>query len=221
MNKNMLIIISMIVGVALIGGGVYMVATNNRPDRDDMMPHHVSSQSTDGIVNKDSMDYRMYSQLKGEDYDRTFMANMIVHHQGAVDMAKLALTNAKHQELKDMANAIIAAQTKEITDMQTWQSNWGYEVTTEATMMDHSTMEMGGHMQTMSDDLKELTGDAFDKAFLTSMIAHHQSAIDMASPGATNAAHDEVKQLTKGIVTAQSKEITQMHQWQNNWGYKR
>lgn len=61
----------------------------------------------------------MYSQLTGEDYDRMFLANMIAHHQGAVDMANLALTSAKHQEIKDMANNIISAQTKEIGDMQT------------------------------------------------------------------------------------------------------
>ena len=219
MNKNTLIIVSMIVGVALIGGGVYLVASNTRPaSRETMM---LSQNAADGTANKDSMDYKMYNQLKGEEYDRTFMANMIVHHQGAVDMAKLVLTNAKHQELKDMAHAIISAQTKEITDMQTWQSNWGYEVTTESSMMDHSTMGMSGHMQMMSDELKDLTGDAFDKAFLTSMIAHHQSAIDMASPGQTNAAHEEVKQLTSAIVTAQSKEIMQMKQWQKDWGYER
>ena len=161
----------------------------------------------------------MYSELKGEDYDKMFIANMIAHHQGAVDMANLALTNAKHQEIKDMANAIITAQTKEISDMQSWQTAWGYPASSGSMMEDHSAMGMMNDMAGMTDKLKGLSGDAFDKAFLSSMIEHHQSAINMAYPGQTNAQHEEVKTLTKAIVDAQSKEIAQMKQWQNDWGY--
>jgi uncharacterized protein (DUF305 family) len=51
------------------------------------------------------------------------------------------------------------------------------------------------------------------------MIEHHQSAIDMAISGKTNAFHSELITLTQGIVTAQSKEITQMKQWQKDWNY--
>ena len=144
---------------------------------------------------------------------------MIEHHKGAVDMAKLALTNAKHQELKDMANDIITAQTKEITDMESWQKQWGYPASSGEMMMDHSAMGMMADMGQMTESLKSLSGDAFDKAFLSSMIQHHQSAINMAYPGQTNAKHEEVKALTKAIVDAQSNEIAQMQQWQKHWGY--
>ncbi len=60
----------------------------------------------------------------GDAFDQEFLAEMIVHHQGAIDMAKLALTNAKHQEIKDLATAIISAQTKEIGEMKVWQKAW-------------------------------------------------------------------------------------------------
>jgi uncharacterized protein (DUF305 family) len=60
----------------------------------------------------------------GDTFDQEFLAEMIVHHQGAIDMAKLALTNAKHQEIKDLAQAIISAQTKEINEMRQWQKSW-------------------------------------------------------------------------------------------------
>lgn len=60
----------------------------------------------------------------GDDFDRAFISEMILHHRGAVEMAQLALTNAKHQEIKDLANAIISAQNKEIADMETWQKAW-------------------------------------------------------------------------------------------------
>lgn len=60
----------------------------------------------------------------GDEFDTAFLSEMIVHHQGAVDMAHAALKNAKHIEIKNMAEAIIAAQTKEITQMQEWQKSW-------------------------------------------------------------------------------------------------
>ncbi len=61
---------------------------------------------------------------KGENFDKAFIDEMIIHHQGAIDMAKLALMNAKHTEIKDLANAIISAQTKEINQMMQWKSSW-------------------------------------------------------------------------------------------------
>jgi uncharacterized protein (DUF305 family) len=47
-----------------------------------------------------------------------------MHHQGAVQMAQAALQNAKHQEIKDLAQNIITAQNKEIAEMKQWQQQW-------------------------------------------------------------------------------------------------
>lgn len=73
------------------------------------------TQMTDSLKNK-----------KGDDFDKAFISEMINHHQGAIDMAKLAKTNAKHDEIKKLADGIISAQSQEITRMQTWQHEWGY-----------------------------------------------------------------------------------------------
>ena len=64
--------------------------------------------------------------VTGDDFDKKFITEMIAHHQGAIDMATLAKTQAKHQEIKDLATNIIAAQTAEIAQMQAWQKSWGY-----------------------------------------------------------------------------------------------
>lgn len=61
---------------------------------------------------------------KGDDFDKAFLAEMIVHHQGAVQMAEQALTNAKHEEIRNLAFGIISAQNKEIGEMQAWQKSW-------------------------------------------------------------------------------------------------
>lgn len=62
--------------------------------------------------------------LTGDAFDKAFLNQMIVHHEGAVAMAEAALKNAKHQELKSMANDIISAQTKEIEQMKSWLKAW-------------------------------------------------------------------------------------------------
>lgn len=170
-------------------------------------------------VSRTSETYKEYEAMQGETYDRNFIANMIAHHQGAVDMAKLALTNAKHQELKDMANDIVTAQESEIAQMESWQKEWGYPSTTGDNMMDHSAMGMMDDMMGMMSELEGKTGDEFDQAFIEQMILHHQSAIDMAAPGEKNAEHQEIKNLTKEIISAQTREIEQMKQWQKEWGY--
>jgi len=49
---------------------------------------------------------------------------MILHHRGAIEMANLAIHNAQHQEIKDLAEAIIQAQSKEIDEMTGWKAQW-------------------------------------------------------------------------------------------------
>ena len=50
--------------------------------------------------------------------DTDFAQMMITHHQGAIDMAKLAADNAEHEELKELAEEIISAQEREIDVMR-------------------------------------------------------------------------------------------------------
>lgn len=60
----------------------------------------------------------------GDEFDKAFLTEMIMHHEGAVKMAELAKINANHQEIKNMADAIISAQNKEISDMKNWLTAW-------------------------------------------------------------------------------------------------
>lgn len=51
-------------------------------------------------------------------FDLAFVTQMIPHHQKAVAMAQAILPQATHQELKDLATAVISSQTAEINQME-------------------------------------------------------------------------------------------------------
>lgn len=61
------------------------------------------------------------------DFDEAFLSQMIVHHQMAVMMANMLDISTNRTEMKKLASDIIAAQSKEIDDMESWQQQWGYE----------------------------------------------------------------------------------------------
>jgi uncharacterized protein (DUF305 family) len=85
---------------------------------DDGRPTTTHSQGADDKL----------SVLKGDDFDKAFLKEMIDHHQGAIDMAMLAEANAKHGEIKKLSQDILSAQSSEIDMMQTWQTDWGYKI---------------------------------------------------------------------------------------------
>ncbi len=81
------------------------------------------------------------------------------------------------------------------------------------------TMNQSDTGVNMSDGIVGKTGDAFDKAFLETMIAHHQGALTMAEEAKDKAKHPELKSFAENILSAQGKDIQQMKDWQMAWGY--
>lgn len=77
---------------------------------------------------------------------------------------------------------------------------------------------MGMSMNRMMDSMSDKKGVSFDKAFLESMIVHHQGAIEMAKEAQQKAQHPEVKKLADDIIAAQTSEIEQMKKWISDWG---
>ena len=61
------------------------------------------------------------------DVDTDFAQMMITHHQGAIEMAKLASDRAEHEEIEDLAEAIISAQEREIEVMRPHTSGMHHE----------------------------------------------------------------------------------------------
>jgi uncharacterized protein (DUF305 family) len=58
------------------------------------------------------------------DADRDFVAMMIPHHQGAIDMAKGLLLYGRDEQLKRLAQEIIADQHNEVQLMKLWLAKY-------------------------------------------------------------------------------------------------
>ena len=59
-----------------------------------------------------------------EPFDREFIDMMVPHHQGAIAMARVVLEKGQDSEVKELAQEIIDAQSREIGEMNTWREKW-------------------------------------------------------------------------------------------------
>ncbi|MEV6290577.1 DUF305 domain-containing protein [Streptomyces sp. NPDC051896] len=152
--------------------------------------------------------------------DVSFAQGMIPHHRQAVAMADLAPSRAKSQQVKDLAAKIKQSQDPEINTMSGWLKAWGEKMPDvgmsgmESSMpgMDHSGSSMPGMMSDGDmNKLKELSGAAFDRAFLQMMISHHQGAVEMAKTERAQGAYGPAMTMAKSIITSQSAQITEMN----------
>lgn len=148
-----------------------------------------------------------------QNIDQHFIVQMIPHHEGAIEMSKIALERSKRPEVLSLANGIIEAQQKEINDMRAWYQSWYGSAVPAST-------GMGMRMGSMEGDTAELSSasDAdFDREFLTQMIPHHEMAIMMVRMLAAGTERTEMKQLADNITTSQAREIAMMRGWLEVW----
>ena len=182
-----------------------------------------SSSETNQSSQTDNQTSSRYANMTGDQFDKAYLTDMIAHHQGALNMASQARELATKAEIRTLADAILSSQATEVQQMMDWQQEWNYTATDSnnphAGHMMESSGSMGDDMADMEAKLNGLNGEAYDKEFLKQMILHHQQAVDMSKYAQTNAKHQEVKDLAQAVITAQEKEIADMKNWQQKWGY--
>jgi uncharacterized protein (DUF305 family) len=82
--------------------------------------HHGGAHSTAPVTDP-PMTMGMFAgfnRLEGIDYEIAWLESMIDHHDDAIHMSRRALRTAEHSALRELAQAIIDAQTTEIDNME-------------------------------------------------------------------------------------------------------
>lgn len=148
-------------------------------------------------------------QKSGQDFEIAYINAIIPHHQDATAMAKMVKDDAPHQEIRDMANKMIADQDREIADLTNWLKQWyGQDVSIDARMkMDPAMMDM---LMKADPAMKE-------KMFMSMMREHHQSAIDMGKMVINKATHQELKDQAQMMMTMQKDEQDRLGNWLQSW----
>jgi uncharacterized protein (DUF305 family) len=149
----------------------------------------------------------------GKYSDGRFIDAMVPHHQGAIEMARVALKNAEHEEIKELSRNITSSQQAEIEELKSIKKE---EYGTSEVPMEMSQEQMRG-MGMMMNPERLAHSEPFDRAFIDAMIPHHQSAIEMAQVAYEKSENPRIKELAKNIVSAQQREIEQMKQWRKEW----
>jgi uncharacterized protein (DUF305 family) len=179
-------------------------------------------------------------------FDQQFIDMMVPHHQGALEMARIAEVRSQRPEVKALAADILRTQNAEIEQMKAWRKAWyGSDETppmSRMPMVDGMVMEtpagggMAGHgsmgakdsakpaakgptTMDMAADVEGLRSapEPFDRAFIDAMIPHHESAIAAARAAESRAERSEIKELAKAIIAEQEREVGQLRQWRQAW----
>jgi uncharacterized protein (DUF305 family) len=151
-------------------------------------------------------------------YDLQFIDTMTSHHQGAIDMAEMALKKSENADLKKFAQKIIDDQQREIAQMKQWRDRW-YAGKPAAKNMEMPGMADSMKMM-MADEMKKMeaaSGKDFDLHFIDMMTPHHAGAVRMAQEALTKAEHPEIKTLATNVIKAQESEIKMMDEWKAKW----
>ena len=145
--------------------------------------------------------------------DVYFMQGMIVHHEQALIMSKLAKQRTNSKAIIDLAGRIEGSQEDEIEFMTSWLKD--RDESTKYKMKDMGMHKMAGMASPLQlKNLENSKSIDFDRLFLQLMIAHHDGAIEMVDmlkkqPGSQ---YDQLlSEFVSDLVNDQAIEIERMN----------
>jgi uncharacterized protein (DUF305 family) len=148
--------------------------------------------------------------------DVGFYQDMISHHDQALRMASLELTNGSDPVVKGFAQEVITFQSYELGVMERTLAEWGYS---RADRSDQAMAWMGmptpvDRMPGLAtedqiDQLADTEGRDTDALFLELMAKHHAGGLHMSETAGREAHFDHVRELADRMTRNQSIEINE------------
>ncbi|WP_414543436.1 DUF305 domain-containing protein [Nostoc sp. CCY0012] len=209
------------VALTSVSGGVLTACSPNTAE--NPTPNTTATETTDHQhMHHGGMNHAMDLGPADASYDLRFIDGMIMHHEGAVVMAKEVQEKSQRPEMKQLAEEIITAQNQEIAQMREWRTAW-YPNAGDKPLAYHAEM---GHMMEMTPEQMQAmmmsmdlgaADEEFDLRFINAMIPHHEGAVVMAQDVLEKSQRPEIKNLAQEIIKAQETEINQMKEWRQAW----
>ena len=141
----------------------------------------------------------------GNAVDRAFVADMIPHHEAALQMAKIAQRRASSPFVEQLADDILRTQAAEIEAMR------AADARLRGAGVEQGSLGVPQDKMGMDHDATTLeTAKPFDPAFMRMMLPHHEGAITMSEAELAKGKDAELRKLARQIITAQQREISAM-----------
>ena len=141
----------------------------------------------------------------GNGTDVAFIDEMVLHHESAILMGRIAQTRGQSAFVKRLADDIVIAQQAEVEAM--------HRIKTDLEGIEKTGLGLASHEAGMEAEPAELeTARPFDREFIDMMIPHHQGAIRMARVQLSKGKNAALNRIANDIIAAQSREISAMNE---------
>ncbi len=158
---------------------------------------------------------------EGVEFDQLYIAMMVPHHQSIIAMAQVAQGRLSDERLRTMAETIITDQEREVAELRGYRDMiYGSPRTMSMDAMMNMMIERMPGMGDMDEMAMLMDAEALvaafcaaedpDLAFIDLTIPHHQMAIDASMVAYLQAVHPEIKEIAKGVIEAQEREIEEL-----------
>lgn len=160
----------------------------------------------------DTMMTNMDKVPKGQSASKTFISQMIPHHEGAIAMAEYEIKHGKNFEMIQLAKSIKAEQKSELIQMRLLLS----QINPDEKVSKYFDDEMDKSMEVMMNNMPaEKSLKETDHAFAKVMLPHHQAAVDMARALLKYPENDNVSAFARQLISDEQIEIEQMSNYLN------
>lgn len=149
----------------------------------------------------------------GADAGETWARKMIPHHQGALDMSEIVLSDTQDADIRRMAQKTIEMQTGDIAELRRWlETNVGAAAGSAAPGGNAENPYAAAEAK-MKDAMMGATGADTDQTWARKMIAHHQGALDMAQVVLRESQDADIRRMAQKTIEMQTADIAELRAW--------